>query len=142
VREPVSLLDLAPTLLDLAGVPAPPSFAGRSLVSLLEGGAAPSDERAVFAEQLWGARETLLRTQRHAWIERGQGLELYDVRQDPGEAHDLAAGEPERVADGRARLQAFREGCDARGRALGAGTQGLPVDPERSRALRALGYTN
>ncbi|MCH2172037.1 sulfatase [Myxococcota bacterium] len=37
VETPVSLIDLAPTLLDLAQIPAPPSFRGRSLVPALDG---------------------------------------------------------------------------------------------------------
>jgi arylsulfatase A-like enzyme len=38
VHTPVSLIDIAPTLLDLAGVEAPPTFRGRSLRPALEGG--------------------------------------------------------------------------------------------------------
>lgn len=49
VRSGVSqLLDLGPTLLDLVGIPAPPSFEGRSLRALIAGdGAAP--DRPVYA---------------------------------------------------------------------------------------------
>lgn len=46
----VSLLDVAPTLLDLAGVPAPPSWRGRSLRPALEGGRLAS--RPVISEHL------------------------------------------------------------------------------------------
>jgi arylsulfatase A-like enzyme len=38
VREPVSVLDVAPTLLDLVGAPIPAAFEGRSLRPLLEEG--------------------------------------------------------------------------------------------------------
>jgi uncharacterized sulfatase len=38
VHTPVSLIDIAPTLLDLAGIEAPPAFRGRSLRATLEGG--------------------------------------------------------------------------------------------------------
>lgn len=47
--EPVSLIDVLPTLLELAGVPAPPALDGRSLVPALRGGGLPP-ERTLFAE--------------------------------------------------------------------------------------------
>jgi arylsulfatase len=59
VSQPVSLLDVAPTVAQLAGVTAPPSFRGRSL---LEAPARPNfaehhARRAVVAEGLYYARD-------------------------------------------------------------------------------------
>ena len=48
VSTPVSLLDVAPTLLRAAGLEVPPAFAGRPLP--LDGGAKPDAERPIFAE--------------------------------------------------------------------------------------------
>ncbi len=50
VREVISLLDLAPTLLDLAGLPACPDFDGRSWAPFLLG-RGPAPERPVFVDQ-------------------------------------------------------------------------------------------
>jgi arylsulfatase A-like enzyme len=49
IDAPVSLIDVLPTLLDLAGLPAVPGTDGISLAPLLTGGAAPA-ERTLFAE--------------------------------------------------------------------------------------------
>jgi len=142
VRAQVGLVDLAPTLLDLAGAPPSVTFGGRTLAAMLRGadlgdGAAP----AIFADQLWNARETLLRDGRFAWIQKQRGLELYDLETDPGEHHDLAAAAPERAAEGARRIGEFRDACPRLSMALHAG-RGYPqaLDPERLRALRALGY--
>ena len=96
---------------------------------------------AIFADQLWNARETLLRDGRFAWIQKQRGLELYDLETDPGEHHDLAAAASERAAEGARRIGEFRNACPRLSMALHAG-RGYPqaLDPERLRALRALGY--
>jgi arylsulfatase A-like enzyme len=101
VAQVVSALDLAPTLLELAGLPPLPDLQGESLVPLLEG-AAPR-ERAVFAEQL-SPRESLYAGRRgrlkyvHQFLPE-PGEALYDLAEDPGERRNLM---PEAPAEGRA----------------------------------------
>ena len=51
-RQLVSAIDIAPTILALAGFPAGPSYVGKSFTSLLEGKEAPTRD-AVFAEKNW-----------------------------------------------------------------------------------------
>ena len=138
----MALLDVAPTLLDAAGVQRPQTFAGRSLLPAL-GGAPEPGEPAVVGEQLWGPRETLLRTPRWAWIQKASGLELYDLVADPHEHRDLARTEPERAAEGAQRIEEFRRECARRAKSLGAGAaEPAPISPEREKALRALGYVH
>jgi arylsulfatase A-like enzyme len=42
-----------------------------------------------------------------------KGLELYNLAKDPGEQHDLAAANPAKVAELKAKLDAFRKDTDA-----------------------------
>ena len=118
-------------------MPAPASFAGRSLVPLLAGNAGWDEERAIFAEQLWGKRQTLLRTPGRAWVQKESGLELYDLDSDPGEHHDLARDEPAVAADGARRIAEFRARCAQQQQALRAGHVAAPLDPDRTKAKRA-----
>jgi arylsulfatase A-like enzyme len=69
-------------------------------------------------------------------IERGNGeVELYDVREDPAEKHDLAAERPEVVAKLRGALAAFNNTVQPRFSADSAA-----ADEEAIERLRALGY--
>jgi len=52
VSEPVSLLDIAPTLVQLAGCPRPPSFRGRSLRETAGARAGELPVRPIFAQQV------------------------------------------------------------------------------------------
>jgi arylsulfatase A-like enzyme len=87
--EPVQLLDLFATFLDLAGLEAPPQTASRSLLGLLDGEQA-GVRQAVFAE--CGKRK-MIRRGEHKLLTDGtaEGLELYDLAADPREQVNLAA---------------------------------------------------
>ena len=98
VKGQVGGIDLAPTLLDLAGVPVPPSWKGRSLVSAMERGT--SDGRPVVTEtrvrdKLW---QRAVRTDRWKVIaidDFTKPVEAYDLVADPGETNNLVrAGVP------------------------------------------------
>ena len=98
VKGQVGGIDIAPTLLDLAGVPIPPSWKGRSLREAMIRGA--SDGRPVVAETrvrdgLW---QRAVRTDRHKVIaidDFGTPSEAYDLVADPGETNNLVtAGVP------------------------------------------------
>jgi choline-sulfatase len=96
---PVSQLDLAPTLAQLAGAPPPESgFEGRSLVRALRGGDVP--DATVISEYLAEgvtAPAVMVRRGRHKLVRcPGDPDLLYDLEADPGELHDLA-GEPSRA---------------------------------------------
>jgi hypothetical protein len=52
VQQPVSIADLGPTFLDVAGVRKPPSMTGRSLLPVLLGHATPHDVRRVVVSAL------------------------------------------------------------------------------------------
>ncbi len=93
-------IDIAPTMLDLAGVPAPKNMHGRSLVPLFKGKArwrnsflAEYDQEMAFP---WFPSWKAVRTDRYKYIHFSQhdGLdELYDLKNDPYEMKNLI-GDP------------------------------------------------
>jgi hypothetical protein len=99
--DPVSLVDLAPTLLALAGAPA--------AMAPLEGldvlGDVPRDRAiAIHEEQQWSVVEWP-----YQLIVRPDGniVELYDLERDPGEHANLAAAHADVVSRLRARYAEF-----------------------------------
>jgi arylsulfatase A-like enzyme len=96
----VSLIDLLPTLCDLAGVPAPEGIDGISLRPVLDGRTRqPFDSRGaremVFAEyygkQSWRVPIRMVRTAQWKYVRYlHYGEELYDLAADPGELRNLA----------------------------------------------------
>ncbi len=104
-------IDLFPTLLEACGVSMPPKLKidGRSILPLAEGKSPAWPDRALFTQWHRGDRpepfrSSAVRTQRYKLI---NGVELYDLEADPGEKHDIAAANPEIVADLRQRYTAW-----------------------------------
>ena len=113
--ENVSLIDVLPTLLEIAGQPPDARLMGRSLVPLLDGAPdAAFGTRRLYAHlertffKPWGATGTLMGKNgreryvavaaldgRWKLIEDSRGARhLYDLSADPGETHDLANDDP------------------------------------------------
>jgi len=90
----VELLDLYPTLADLAGLAAPKELQGASLRPLLEKPEAEWNRAAYTQVQRNGFPGHSIRTDRWRYTEWdfGQkGVELYDHQADPQELHNVAA---------------------------------------------------
>jgi len=89
----VELLDLAPTLVDLAGLPPMPGRDGRSLMPLLANPALSDDEwnGAAFTE--FGSNLRSVRTGRWRYCQWGAEEALYDHQTDSQEANNLV-GKP------------------------------------------------
>jgi arylsulfatase A-like enzyme len=158
VADPVSLLDLLPTVIEAIGRPAPAGLQGVSLIPhLRRAGAAspiaPVPYRPLFADlgpvgQPWDMpfhRKAVL-TRAHKLIENhGRDgritRELYDLVDDPGErcnVYDEQRG-TRAIQDLEAHLERFvREGLAYR-QAAGEGTDFELTDELRER-LRSLGY--
>ena len=118
-EEMVLNLDAAPTLLQMAGLPIPATMQGRSFLPLAEG-RAMSDWRKdwLYEYYEYPGYENVkpnrgVRTERYKLIHyftEPQEWELYDLKTDPGEDHNLY-GKPEfatLTAELKARLEALR----------------------------------
>jgi arylsulfatase A-like enzyme/Flp pilus assembly protein TadD len=140
VGSRVRLVDVAPTVLELLDIPVPPDIQGRSLVPLFAGGPGDAADRVHYAETLssrlsqnWGELRALFDG---PWkYIHGPRPELYDVRADPRELHDLARERPEVAAEMRGKLADFLKRNSPPG-----GSRMAPVDAETRRRLEALGY--
>lgn len=95
-RSVVEMLDVYPTLCDLAGVPAPAVLQGRSLRPVLADpgatlheGAFTQARRGPKAEH-WGRSVRTPRWRYTEWDEGRNGVELYDHEADPREFTNLA----------------------------------------------------
>jgi arylsulfatase A-like enzyme len=143
VRQPVSLIDVAPTLLELAGLSPEVRFVGRSLTPLLRvGGATPApivleleanaeagaDRRIHAAGLVSDSRKLLVRPD-------GAAV-LFELTRDPGER---SPADPAAVPDGAELIELLESTRPARV------TRPGPVEPlteEQRQLLRALGYLN
>lgn len=133
----VSLMDLGPTLLELAGLPIPPRFQGTSLLS-----AAPFEQPRIAAgekpELGWFLREG-------GWklvVDPERRASLYHVAADPNESQDLAAAQPVRTAYLTSLLWQRSRSFRNRGQAPPDPGRGLDEGERRDmkESLRALGY--
>jgi arylsulfatase len=103
--------DIMPTLLELAGAEYPeardgrelPPLIGRSWVKLLAGEEeSPRTEQDYLAWEVFGNRAIRQGDWKLRWQYKSFGKEeweLFNVTADPGELHDLAAEQPERVRE-------------------------------------------
>jgi arylsulfatase A-like enzyme len=104
IPEPVSLTDLAPTMLDLAGFAVPADMDGRSLADLATG-ARRGDPDGGYAYAVMmtdrSATEWGRAVVRGRWklIDGHRGIELYDLRADPDETDNVADRQPEVLAE-------------------------------------------
>jgi arylsulfatase A-like enzyme len=95
VKGPVGLIDVFPTVLDLAGLPLPSGLDGRSLAAYAKGGGAAPADRRHFAEAVapfeaygWSPLFAVIEGSRK--VVQGQRLEAFDLQSDPGESRSLA----------------------------------------------------
>ena len=121
VDAPVINTDWIPTLMELAGLPAPSGLDGVSVAALLTG-RRPSPHRNLF----WhfphytnqGSRPSgAMRDDTWMLVEfyDDQMLELYDLSSDIRQTQNVAAQQPDRVAKMHAALAAWRKSVNAQG---------------------------
>jgi len=148
VGDPVSLVDLMPTILGAVGVEIPPQVQGRSLLSELrsEHDDREPDDKSDRDRVLYG--ETFLPRIHFNWSElRGSENtkyhfidaprpELYDLVKDPGEVHNLFTDKSAVAEEMRAKLVGLIRDYSA-GKELAEKTG---LDPALMERLKSLGY--
>lgn len=97
IEEMVLNIDVAPTILEMAGVKKPSQMQGKSFLSILEGKTTPWRDK-IFYEYYWEdafpqtPTQYAVRTDQYKFI-RSQGIwdidQLYDIQKDPYEMNNL-----------------------------------------------------
>ena len=110
-RGLAELIDLYPTLADLAGLKPAGPLDGVSLAAMLQNATA-SVKDAAFTQARNGYAIRTDRWRYIEWADGEQGTQLYDMNADPDETTNLAsdARHAETIKDLRARLAAYRKG--------------------------------
>ena len=138
LQSAVGLIDLAPTILAVAGAAVPPPMQGRSLLGLLAG---PPLEQPAYAETDYPRRAfgwsplAAWRSGDYLFVSAPR-RELYALSGDPKAARNLAEKKPAEADKLAAELEAFRRRTE---RAVPAGAES-GLDPKEMEKLTALGY--
>jgi len=143
VKSQVRLLDVGPTLFELADIDPPESFVGQSLMPHVRG--ETDDDLDAYCEStLYGPPRFAIRGSRYKYVAvpAKHGLvsgELYDWRNDPGETTDLTAEVPDVASRLRADLTEWYQKNAAQAQEMSRVT---PIDmhPDRIKLLKSLGY--
>ncbi|MFP6627482.1 MAG: sulfatase [Myxococcota bacterium] len=163
LKNPVPMVDLMPTLLDLMGVAASGGEMGRSQAALVEGAPEPDVvERAIYSEA-WAERayraegfdlipqptlalrlrgRKLVRSRTDSEDPTRYRYELYDLVADPLERNDLYPHDPSAADDLLRILRRYERAVKGRhARLASPATDSEPrLDPDLEEKLRALGY--
>jgi len=100
VPDMVRSIDVLPTVLELTGLPVPPTVQGRSRVDAISGAATPALPSIALSDELnlafgWAPLRSV---EEDGWkYVRLPTRELYDLSEDPGETTNLAAAEASRA---------------------------------------------
>jgi arylsulfatase A-like enzyme len=142
VPAPVSLMDVGPTLRELTGIGSHAQVEdGRSMLPLITE-PAHDPRRAFYFSSRYPKDEggqpawTAVRLGNYKLLSSEAGYELYDLHNDPLEAHDLKDLEPLRTRAMAEMLEAWRTSGVRRDAASGE----LPADAQEQ--LRKLGYVD
>jgi arylsulfatase A-like enzyme len=113
VDVPVTTTDIAPTVLDALGLPPLANAEGRSLLGDLPARAVFAETPANLPQPSFFSYAVTDGSWRLIWDVRGNTLELYDTASDPGELHNLADAEPERMASMKSLLARWLDSTEA-----------------------------
>lgn len=122
IETPVSLIDIYPTLMDLAGIGQPGGLDGRSILPELTGAPSSHPDWALLESHDTACKTGIFMLRRGDWkyiVHVGEWVQLFNLKDDPWEIHNLADERPETVAEMDALLRGIvdYEEVDARAKA-------------------------
>ena len=143
VEDIAELADVAPTLLSAAGIPVPKEMQGQSLLERMKT-ATPAAKRSAEARSAYAENDyphrafgwsslRALRSGKYLYV-RAPERELYNEETDPGEQHNLAAGNQAVANTLASQLDQFRN------RTAQTMIELAKPDPKQLEKLQALGY--
>jgi arylsulfatase A-like enzyme len=142
IRQQVRLLDLMPTILELCGHPISNGLMGTSMASLLQQGESKYDGEETISEMRrdpWHRIAVRTESFKYIWDSKQPDQpELYDLRTDPRETHNVRDHFPEEVSRFQDSVDAHRLRVAETEPAIAAPK--LKVDEDVARRLRDLGY--
>jgi arylsulfatase A-like enzyme len=109
VEENVELIDVMPTVLDLAGIAVPGGVQGASLMPIIEGVGRPPYIAFSESTQLGQQRAVALGGLRMVTSEDGDTSAVFDLRVDPLEMNDLSEQQGDRAAVLQRHLEAWEK---------------------------------
>lgn len=143
IDRPVSLESVAPTLLDLAGVPFDPARFPRGSLAGLIAGPAPEGFRPLVAGTLLYHEDRIsVRFGDWKYIRPliSQGEELYNLATDPGERISVAESHESAVEEAGRYLKAHFAAVQEMRVRMGEPGKGEKLDDQTLEQLRSLGY--
>jgi arylsulfatase A-like enzyme len=137
IQQRVGLTDIFPTVSALTGLDVPSEVQGRSLTALLQGREGVA--RPYLSESIaYGHEKKAFYTQ-DGWLllipsSEAESGQLFNLREDPLESHNLWGERPEKVSELRAAYKRFARGLNEHeGRVQ-------EIDAQERKALQELGY--
>jgi choline-sulfatase len=135
--EPVSLADIAPTIVHAAGVTVPAAMKGRDLLggrgrTAVNDGMGDLYSETEYPRVAGWSQLQALTDGRWMAIKGGSATAVYDLQSDPREERDVAPAQPSIAAAMAARIDVIRQ--------RGSSSSGRTISSDAAERLRALGY--
>ena len=138
LKQPASLVDIMPTVLDFLGLPLPPKLQGRSLLPAMRGKELPAADvyvESLFASEAFQCAPVLgIIRGGHKFLDLPRP-ELYDLERDPGERENIVSRSAARGRELKAGLRDLARRLDG-----GAVASRRQLSESEKATLASLGY--